>query len=219
MPSLQTIQALTSSGTVKIMTSSYQTLKSSPVITGFPSLKNTISSEEVKATKTTLIFSSSHLADLITSSVVPSTEKEKTSNTPEVETASKTPIAMTTSITTPMAEINVVHATSDEATEHPTHPTHPEDTHTTHTHPNETHEQTNHTGQGEHVTRPTMGYPHEPDVEAYDSKEEKKHRDADWEVSIFVTVGLLGGMIVFVIFMVIKDKARRRFVIISLIIQ
>ena len=206
-PSLQIIQALTSSGTVNIMTSSYQTLKSSPVITGFPSVKNIMSSEEIKATKSTLIFSSSQLADMITSthpsvtssSVVPPTEKEKTS---------KTPVATTISITNPTAEIKVVHATSDAATEHPTHP---EDKHTTHTHPHETHEHTNHTGQGEHVTRPTMGYPHEPDVDTSNSKEQK-HRDADWEVSVFVVIGLLGGMIVFVLFMVVKDKARRRFV-------
>ena len=206
--SLQIIQALTSSGTVNIMTSSYQTLKSSPVITGFPSLKNTMSSEEKKATKSTLIFSSSQLADMITSThpsvtsspVVHPTEKEKTS---------KTPIVTTTSITSPTAEIKVIHATSDAATEHPTHH---EDKHATHTHPHETHEQTNHTGQGEHVTRPTMGYPHEPDVDSASNSKEEKHRDADWEVSVFVVIGLLCGMIVFVVFMVVKDKARRRFV-------
>lgn len=206
-PSLQIIQALTSSGTVNIVTSSYQTLKSSPVIPGFPSLKNTMSSEEIKATKSTLIFSSSQLADIITSTH-PSVTSSSVVQSTEKETTSKTPVATTTSITSPTAEIKVVHATSDAATEHPTHP---EDKHTTHIHPHETHEHTNHTGQGEHVTRPTMGYPHEPDVDASNSKEQK-HRDADWEVSVFVVIGLLGGMIVFVVFMVVKDKARRRFV-------
>lgn len=223
-PSRQIKQAVSSSKNMKFM-ASYQTMKPSPVFTGFLSLKNTMSSLEVKATKSTLILSSSQLADMTTSSptavtsvvVEPPTEEKKTTNPTENEATStqlpgsvmtplhsSSPVVIATSNAS--VGVKVVLVTSESATEHPTHH---EDKH--HTHAGETHAHTNHTDHGENVTHHTMGYPHEADVDA--STDEKQRVDANWEVSVFVVIALMGGMIVFVVFMVIKDRARTRFVV------
>lgn len=216
--------AVSSSKNMKFM-ASYQTMKPSPVFTGFLSLKNTMSSLEVKATKSTLILSSSQLADMTTSSptavtsvvVEPPTEEKKTTNPTENEATStqlpgsvmtplhsSSPVVIATSNAS--VGVKVVHVTSESATEHPTHH---EDKH--HTQAGETHAHTNHTRHGENVTHHTMGYPHEADVDA--STDEKQRVDANWEVSVFVVIALMSGMIVFVVFMVIKDRARTRFVV------
>lgn len=215
-PSRQIKQAVSSSKNMKFM-ASYQTMKPSPVFTGFLSLKNTMSSLEVKATKSTLILSSSQLADMTTSSptavtsvvVEPPTEENKATSTQlpgSVMTPlhSSSPVVIATSNAS--VGVKVVLVTSESATEHPTHH---EDKH--HTHAGETHAHTNHTDHGENVTHHTMGYPHEADVDA--STDEKQRVDANWEVSVFVVIALMGGMIVFVVFMVIKDRARTRFVV------
>ena len=222
-PSRQIIQAVTSSKNMKF-TASHQTMKSSPVFTGFLSLKNTVFSPEEKARKSTLILSPSKLADMAassptagTSAVVepPTIEKKMTTPTEKEATSTQLPDSVMTSShsSSPVVigssnasvGVKVVHVTSESATEHPTHH---EDKH--HTHPGETHAHTNHTRHGENVTHHTMGYPHEADVDT--STDEKQRVDANWEVSIFVVIAMLGGMIVFVVFMVIKDRARTRFV-------
>ena len=51
-----------------------------------------------------------------------------------------------------------------------------------------------------------MGTPNEPDVDAATGDEEQT--GGGEIVSIIVVLGLLGGMIAFVIFMIIKDRAR-----------
>ena len=203
---------------------SSQVMSSSPVIPGLSSLRNTMSFQEVKASKSSLILSSSQLADIITSSptavkstsdVVPPTEEGKRSTATDIKATTKKPqgtsttqIAKETVMTSPHSSAPVAMTTSNmtDVTEHPTHPTHHEDKHTTHTHPEETHEHTTHPRHDENVTHSTMGYPHEPEVDA--STDEKERKDADWEVSIIVVLALLGGMIAFVIFMVVKDRAR-----------
>ena len=234
---LFTLDDSTSSGAMNIITSyvitptkllehmtSSQALKSSPVVTSFSSpLINTKSSQEMMVVKSTLILSSSQLADMITSSrpvvtsssdVVPPTEEVKESTTEMKATTTEKAQAKPTSQmsnTNVTVKVKVVNSTSAPETEHPTHPTHPthhEDTHTTHTHPDETH--TTHTPHDVHVTHRTMGYPHEPDVDA--STNHKGRVDANWEVSIFVVVALIAGQVAFATFMVIKDRARTRLV-------
>ncbi|KAJ7376383.1 hypothetical protein OS493_034904 [Desmophyllum pertusum] len=199
--------AMTSSKLIKDVTSS-QALKSTSVQTAFSPLK--------KPVKSTLILSSSQLADLITSSrpvtvkavtsspgtttpVTPTQDKMTTSS--ETNAPTKTSVAITTSHP-------VTHATVD-SNGHPTHPTHP-------THPAEPthHGETNttHKTHGDHMTHgphATMGYPHEPPVVDASTQDQEKNDDG-WQISIYVVCGLLVGIVLFVILMVIRNNRQTR---------
>lgn len=195
----------------EIKTTSRHFLKSS-VDTDSPPMKHTTQHEDLKIT---LTFSSSQLADLTTSSrpdvtsssdmKTTTTEKNlESSTTPsstEIMTSqSSSPVAMTTSSTNAGVDVKVESTTSAPETEHNvTHTIHPIDH-------EEPHGNITHSPHDVHVTHHTMGTPNEADVDAATGDE--KQTGGGEIVSIIVVLGLLGGMIAFVIFMIIKDRAR-----------
>ena len=196
----------------EIKTKSRHILESSSVDTDSPPMKHTTQNEDLKIT---LTFSSSQLADLTTSSQpdvtsssdmkTTTTEKNlESSTTPsstEIMTSqSSSPVAMTTSSTNAGVDVKVESTTSAPETEdNVTHTTHPIDH-------EEPHGNITHSPHDVHVTHHTMGTPNEPDVDAATGDE--KQTGGGEIVSIIVVLGLLGGMIAFVIFMIIKDRAR-----------
>lgn len=196
----------------EIKTKSRHILESSSVDTDSPPMKHTTQHEDLKIT---LTFSSSQLADLTTSSQpdvtsssdmkTTTTEKNlESSTTPsstEIMTSqSSSPVAMTTSSTNAGVDVKVESTTSAPETEdNVTHTTHPIDH-------EEPHGNITHSPHDVHVTHHTMGTPNEPDVDAATGDE--KQTGGGEIVSIIVVLGLLGGMIAFVIFMIIKDRAR-----------
>ena len=219
--SLHNIQAMTTSPPQTltfafwdkgIKTTSRHFLKSSSVDTDSPPMKHTTQHEDLKIT---LTFSSSQLADLTTSSrpdvtssshmKTTTTEKNLESSTTPSSTEimasqSSSPVAMSTSSTNAAVDVKVESTTSAPETKHNvTHTTYPTD----HTEP---HENITHSPHDIHVTHHTMGTPNEPDVDAATGDEEQT--GGGEIVSIIVVLGLLGGMIAFVIFMIIKDRAR-----------
>ena len=219
--SLHNIQAMTTSPPQTltfafwdkgIKTTSRHFLKSSFVDTDSPPMKRTTQHEDLKIT---LTFSSSQLADLTTSSrpdVTSSSDMKTTTTEKNLESSttpssteimssqSSSPVAMTTSSTNAAVDIKVESTTSAPETKHNvTHTTHPTD----HTEP---HENITRSPHDVHVTHHTMGTPNEPDVDAATGDEEQT--GGGEIVSIIVVLGLLGGMIAFVIFMIIKDRAR-----------
>ena len=219
--SVHNIQAMTTSPSQtltfafwdkEIKTTSRYFLKSSSVDTDSPPMKHTTQHEDLKIT---LTFSSSQLADLTTSSrpdVTSSSDMKTTTTQKNLESSttpssteimtsqSSSPVAMTTSSTNAGVEVKVESATSAPETEHNvTHTTHP-------TNHEEPHGNITHSPHDVHVTHHTMGTPNEPDVDAATGDE--KQTGGGEIVSIIVVLGLLGGMIAFVIFMIIKDRAR-----------
>ena len=195
----------------EIKTTSRHFLKSS-VDTDSPPMKHTTQHEDLKIT---LTFSPSQLADLTTSSrpdVTSSSDMKTTTTEKNLESSTKpssteimasqssSPVAMTTSSTNAAVDVKVESTTSAPETEHNvTHTTHPTD----HTEP---HENITHSPHDIQVTHHTMGTPNEPDVDAATGDENQT--GGGEIVSIIVVLGLLGGMIAFVIFMIIKDRAR-----------
>ena len=175
-------------------------------------MKHTTQHEDLKIT---LTFSSSQLADLTTSSqpdVTSSSEMKTTTTEKNLESSttpssteimtsqSSSPVAMTTSSTNTGVDVKVESTTSAPETEdNVTHTTHPIDH-------EEPHGNITHSPHDVHVTHHTMGTPNEPDVDAATGDE--KQTGGGEIVSIIVVLGLLGGMIAFVIFMIIKDRAR-----------
>ena len=196
----------------EIKTTSRHFLKSSFVDTDSPPMKRTTQHEDLKIT---LTFSSSQLADLTTSSrpdVTSSSDMKTTTTEKNLESSttpssteimasqSSSPVAVTTSSTNAAVDVKVESTTSAPETEHNvTHTTHPTD----HTEP---HENITHSPHDVQVTHHTMGTPNEPDVDAATGDENQT--GGGEIVSIIVVLGLLGGMIAFVIFMIIKDRAR-----------
>lgn len=196
----------------EIKTTSRHFLKSSSVDTDSPPMKHTTKHEDLKIT---LTFSSSQFADLTTSSrpdvtsssdmKTTTTEKNlESSTTPSsteiIASQSSSPVAMTTSSTNAGVDVKVESTTSAPETEHNvTHTTHPTDH-------EEPHENITHSPHDVHVTHHTMGTPNEPDVDAATGGENQT--GGGEIVSIIVVLGLLGGMIAFVIFMIIKERAR-----------
>ena len=195
----------------EMKTTSRHFLKSS-VDTDSPPMKHTTQHEDLKIT---LTFSSSQLADLTTSSrpdVTSSSDMKTTTTEKNLESSatpssteimasqSSSPVAMTTSSTNADVDVKVESSTSAPETEHNvTHTTHPTDH-------KEPHENITHSPHDIQVTHHTMGTPNEPDVDAATGDE--KQTGGGEIVSIIVVLGLLGGMIAFVIFMIIKDRAR-----------
>ena len=195
----------------EIKTTSRHFLKSS-VDTDSPPMKHTTQHEDLKIT---LTFSSSQLADLTTSSrpdVTSSSDMKTTTTEKNLESSatpssteimasqSSSPVAVTTSSTNAAVDVKVESTTSAPETEHNvTHTTHPTD----HTEP---HGNITHSPHDIQVTHHTMGTPNEPDVDAATGDENQT--GGGEIVSIIVVLGLLGGMIAFVIFMIIKDRAR-----------
>ena len=196
----------------EIKTTSRHFLKSSFVDTDSPPMKRTTQHEDLKIT---LTFSSSQLADLTTSSrpdvtssshmKTTTTEKNLESSTTPSSTEimasqSSSPVAVTTSSTNAAVDVKVESTTSAPETKHNvTHTTHPTDH-------KEPHENITHSPHDIQVTHHTMGTPNEPDVDAATGDENQT--GGGEIVSIIVVLGLLGGMIAFVIFMIIKDRAR-----------
>ena len=195
----------------EIKTTSRHFLKSS-VDTDSPPMKHTTQHEDLKIT---LTFSSSQLADLTTSSrpdVTSSSDMKTTTTEKNLESSatpssteimalqSSSPVAMTTSSTNAAVDVKVESTTSAPETKHNvTHTTHPTDH-------KEPHENITHSPHDIQVTHHTMGTPNEPDVDAATGDENQT--GGGEIVSIIVVLGLLGGMIAFVIFMIIKDRAR-----------
>ena len=195
----------------EIKTTSRHFLKSS-VDTDSPPMKHTTQHEDLKIT---LTFSSSQLADVTTSSrpdVTSSSDMKTTTTEKNLESSttpssteimasqSSSPVAMTTSSTNAGVDVKVESTTSAPETKHNvTHTTHPTDH-------KEPHENITHSPHDIQVTHHTMGTPNEPDVDAATGDE--KQTGGGEIVSIIVVLGLLGGMIAFVIFMIIKDRAR-----------
>lgn len=189
--------------------------------------------KEVKIVKSTLILSSSQLADLITTShpmsmmaMTSSTEapplveekatttlkppattqspKEKTTTSPEANTSAEKTVAMTTSPPKPTV-------TTEHPAIHTNKPTH----HGEHGHTSEpTHhgdKNTTNTTHGGHKVHPgphnTLGYPHEPPVvNAYTEEKE----DDGWQISVVVVCSLIVGMMSFVVVYVIKINREYR---------
>lgn len=196
----------------EIKTKSRHFLESSSVDTDSPPMKHTTQHEDLKIT---LTFSSSQLADLTTSSqpdVTSSSDMKTTTTEKNLESSttpsstqimtsqSSSPVAMTTSSTNAGIDVKVESTTSAPETEdNVTHTTHPTDH-------EEPHGNITHSPHDVHVTHHTMGTPNEPDVDAATGDE--KQTGGGEIVSIIVVLGLLGGMIAFVIFMIIKDRAR-----------
>ena len=221
--------AMTSSMIAIVMTSSKlideltasPVLKSSPVQTAYLHLK------EVKTEKSTLILPSSPLADLITSSL-PMTVKALTSPTAEsaegattnsqssnekITTSSETnvPATKTVAKTTSHPVTQTTDIDNKPATEHPL-TRHRKPTH--HSEPTHHGESNNtHSNESDHVvhTGPngTMKHPHEPPV--VDASTQEKV-DGGWQISIVVVFGLVGGIVLFVIVMVIKNNREMRLV-------
>ena len=195
----------------EIKTTSRHFLKSS-VDTDSPPMKHTTQHEDLKIT---LTFSSSQLADLTTSSrpdVTSSSDMKTTTTEKNLESSatpssteimasqSSSPVAVTTSSTNAAVDVKVESTTSAPETGHNvTHTTHPTDH-------EEPHGNITHSPHDVHVTHHTMGTPNEPDVDAATGDENQT--GGGEIVSIIVVLGLLGGMIAFVIFMIIKDRAR-----------
>ena len=195
----------------EIKTTSRHFLKSS-VDTDSPPMKHTTQHEDLKIT---LTFSPSQLADLTTSSrpdVTSSSDMKTTTTEKNLESSttpssteimasqSSSPVAMSTSSTNAAVDVKVESTTSAPETKHNvTHTTHPTDH-------KEPHENITHSPHDIQVTHHTMGTPNEPDVDAATGDEEQT--GGGELVSIIVVLGLLGGMIAFVIFMIIKDRAR-----------
>ena len=196
----------------EIKTTSRHFLKSSFVDTDSPPMRHTTQHEDLKIT---LIFSSSQLADLTTTSrpdVTSSSDMKTTTTEKNLESSatpssteimasqSSSPVAMTTPSTNAGVDVKVESTTSAPETEH----------HVTHTiHPTDHEEPQGNITHSPHdvpVTHHTMGTPNEPDVDAATGDE--KQTGGGEIVSIIVVLGLLGGMIAFVIFMIIKDRAR-----------
>ena len=192
----------------EIKTTSRHFLKSS-VDTDSPPMKHTTQHEDLKIT---LTFSSSQLADLTTSSrpdVTSSSDTKTTTTEKNLESSttpssteimasqSSSPVAMTTSSTNAGVDVKVESTTSAPETKHNV-------THTTH--PTDHKENITRSPHDIQVTHHTMGTPNEPDVDAATGDE--KQTGGGEIVSIIVVLGLLGGMIAFVIFMIIKDRAR-----------
>ena len=195
----------------EIKTTSRHFLKSS-VDTDSPPMKHTTQHEDLKIT---LTFSPSQLADLTTSSrpdVTSSSDMKTTTTEKNLESSttpssteimasqSSSPVAMSTSSTNAAVDVKVESTTSAPETKHNvTHTTHPTDH-------KEPHENITHSPHDIQVTHHTMGTPNEPDVDAATGDENQT--GGGEIVSIIVVLGLLGGMIAFVIFMIIKDRAR-----------
>ena len=195
----------------EMKTTSRHFLKSS-VDTDSPPMKHTTQHEDLKIT---LTFSSSQLADLTTSSrpdVTSSSDMKTTTTEKNLESSatpssteimasqSSSPVAVTTSSTNAAVDVKVESTTSAPETKHNvTHTTHPTDH-------KEPHENITHSPHDIQVTHHTMGTPNEPDVDAATGDENQT--GGGEIVSIIVVLGLLGGMIAFVIFMIIKDRAR-----------
>ena len=200
------IEDVTSTKPTKIVTSSvFRKL----MLDKYSTRQSTTQHEDLKIT---LTFSSSQLADLTTSSRpdVTSSSDMKTTTTQKNLESSTTPSSteiMTSQSSSPVAmttnagvEVKVESTTSAPETEHNvTHTTHPTDH-------EEPHGNITHSPHDLHVTHHTMGTPNEPDVDAATGDE--KQTGGGEIVSIIVVLGLLGGMIAFVIFMIIKDRAR-----------
>ena len=211
---------MTSSPIATVMTSS----KSMNDLPSSQTMKPT-AFKEVKIVKSTLILSSSQLADLITTShpmsmmgMTSSTEapplveekstttlktpaitkspKKKTTTSPEANTSAKKTVAMTTS--PPKPTVTTEHPAIH--TNKPTHhgePTHHGDKNTTNT---------THGGHGPHST---MGYPHEPPV--VNAQTEEKEDDG-WQISVVVVCSLIIGMVAFVVVFVVKLNREYRLV-------
>lgn len=210
--SLEISRSVKSSRAMNILTS-YQIPRSSPLITSLPLLQTA----ESKAAKSTLIVSSSQLADEMSSSASAVTSSETLPTSKEVkvnttETAMKSSgISSSTSadVTTASANAAVEHSTSKSVSHHPTHPTDHGDTHSTHPpHPKDT-SHSNTTGHGKEGVKTKMPPPEEGDAEASTGV---GGGGAQWVVSIIVVFALMGGMIAFVIVFVLKDRARTRYV-------
>ena len=196
----------------EIKTTSRHFLKSSFVDTDSPPMRHTTQHEDLKIT---LIFSSSQLADLTTTSrpdVTSSSDMKTTTTEKNLESSatpssteimasqSSSPVTMTTSSTNAGVDVKVESTTSAPETEHHvTHTIHPTDH-------EEPHGNNTHSPHDVQMTHHTMGTPNEPDVDAATGDE--KQTGGGEIVSIIVVLGLLGGMIAFVIFMIIKDRAR-----------
>ena len=196
----------------EIKTTSRHFLKSSFVDTDSPQMRHSTQHEDLKIT---LIFSSSQLADLTTTSrpdVTSSSDMKTTTTEKNLESSatpssteimasqSSSPVTMTTSSTNAGVDVKVESTTSAPETEHHvTHTIHPTDH-------EEPHGNITHSPHDVQMTHHTMGTPNEPDVDAATADE--KQTGGGEIVSIIVVLGLLGGMIAFVIFMIIKDRAR-----------
>lgn len=206
--SLEISRSVKSYRPMNIVTS-YQIPRSSPLITSLSLLLT----PESKAAKSTLIISSSQLADEMTSSVsavtssktLATSEEVKFRTTEAVMKSSGISSSASADVTTSSANAAVEHSTSESESPYPTHPGDHGDTHPTHPpHPKDA-SHSNTTGHGKEGAKSTMGIPPEGDDEGGDG-------GAEWVVSIIVVFALMGGMIAFVIFFVFKDRARRRYV-------
>ena len=208
---------VTSSKSINNLTS-YQTL----IPTSFKEMNIVISA---------LIFSSSQIADLTTSSH-PLTMKAMTSSAfvsteekkpPTKETTKPLDGEKTTTTTKPLTTSQLPEnktttpsemSTSDKKSSHPTHPpVHPSEPkyHTKPIHPGDaTHHgdknNTNKTHDGHKVdpgSHSTMGFPDEPAV-VQASTDEKA--DNGWQISVVVVCSLIIGMVAFVIVWVVKGN-------------
>ena len=193
--------------------SSFKTLRSSPNVAGLPFLITTA----IKAVKSTLMLSSSHLADEVTSSASVATSSTEMSLTPTKMKVTTTEAVMTSSpnspsnaVVTSTANTEVKHTSSESPSHQPIHTKEHEKIHPIDTQSNETDAHSN-------ATRPTMGSPHEPDVDT--STDLQQGVDDNWIVSVIVVFALLGGMLVFVVVFIIKDRARIRFVAFIIVIS
>ena len=209
---------LTPSLQISRSVSSFKTLRSSPNVAGLPFLITTA----IKAVKSTLMLSSSHLADEMTSSASVATSSTEMSLTPTKMKVTTTETVMTSSPNSPSnavvtltANTEVKHTSSESPSHQPTHTKEHEKTHPIHTHSNDTDAHSNVTGHGGEW--PTMGSPREPDVDA--STDLQQGVDDNWIVSVIVVFALLGGMLVFVVVFIIKDRARIRFVAFIIVIS
>ena len=231
-------QVMTSSRVNKEITlSSYQTsslentktpLLKTNIVTSSKSIKNFKSSQtliptsfkEMNIVISALIFSSSQIADLITSShpltmntttssaaksteekEPPTTDGEKTTATTKPLTTSQLPDKTTTP-----SEMNTSGKSVTTTTSHPTHPpVHPSEPkhHTIH-HGDKNNTNKTHDG---HVVDPgshsTMGFPDEPPVIEASTDEEA---DNGWQISVVVVCSLIIGMVSFVIIWVVKGN-------------
>lgn len=210
--SLEISRSVKSYRPMNIVTS-YQIPRSSPLITGLQLLLTT----ESKAAYSTLIVSSSQLADEMTSSASavtssktsPTSEEVKFSTTEATMKSSGIRSSASADVTTTSANAAVEHSTSKSVSPYPTHPGDHGDAHSTHPpHPKDA-SHSNTTGHGKESAEPTMG----PPAESGNDGNKGEDGGAQWVVSIIVVFALMGGMIAFVVVFVFKDRARRRYVL------
>lgn len=146
--------------------------------------------------------------DEVTSSASVATSSTEMSLTPTKMKVTTTEAVMTSSpnspsnaVVTSTANTEVKHTSSESPSHQPIHTKEHEKIHPIDTQSNETDAHSN-------ATRPTMGSPHEPDVDT--STDLQQGVDDNWIVSVIVVFALLGGMLVFVVVFIIKDRARIR---------